>query len=78
MNECKPVLDAKAGLGEGAIWDAEKQVLYWVDITGEALHIFDPEQNHRPFDRDWPISRDCRTQKSGRGYAHAAEWVLFA
>ena len=26
------VLDAKAMLGEGSIWHASHQVLYWVDI----------------------------------------------
>jgi sugar lactone lactonase YvrE len=36
------VLDAKAALGEGAIWDAELQVLYWVDILGNQVHVYDP------------------------------------
>ena len=42
MNECKLVIDVKAKLGEGPIWDSEKQVLYWVDILGQNLHIYDP------------------------------------
>jgi sugar lactone lactonase YvrE len=36
------VLDAKARLGEGAVWDARRQLLYWVDIEGHELHVFDP------------------------------------
>ena len=36
------VLDAKARLGEGAVWDAARQVLYWVDIEGQEVHVFDP------------------------------------
>lgn len=36
------ILDAKALLGEGPIWDARRQALYWVDIAGCAVHIFDP------------------------------------
>jgi sugar lactone lactonase YvrE len=36
------VLDAKATLGEGAIWHAPGQVLYWVDILAGQVHIFDP------------------------------------
>ena len=36
------VLDAQAALGEGALWDARRQVLYWVDILGKSLHVFDP------------------------------------
>jgi sugar lactone lactonase YvrE len=36
------VLDAKAALGEGAIWDATRRVLYWVDILGYQVHVYDP------------------------------------
>jgi len=36
------VLDAKATLGEGAIWDADRRVLYWVDIIGCQVHVYDP------------------------------------
>jgi sugar lactone lactonase YvrE len=36
------VLDAKAALGEGAIWDADRRVLYWVDILGCQVHVYDP------------------------------------
>ncbi|WOC41010.1 SMP-30/gluconolactonase/LRE family protein [Polaribacter sp. HL-MS24] len=32
-------------LGEGALWDSEKEVLYWVDIDGEKLHIYTPKTN---------------------------------
>jgi len=36
------VLDAKARLGEGAVWDASRRLLYWVDIEGHEVHVFDP------------------------------------
>lgn len=36
------VLDAKAELGEGALWDERTQRLYWVDILGQALHVYNP------------------------------------
>ncbi|PJJ59756.1 SMP-30/gluconolactonase/LRE family protein [Hymenobacter chitinivorans] len=36
------VLPAQAQLGEGALWNPLDQRLYWVDIEGQALHIFDP------------------------------------
>jgi sugar lactone lactonase YvrE len=36
------VLDAQAELGEGAIWDADRRVLYWVDILGCQVHVYDP------------------------------------
>lgn len=36
------VLDAKAMLGEGSIWHPKEKKLYWVDIEGKMLHIYDP------------------------------------
>lgn len=38
------VLDARATLGEGAIWDSREQRLYWVDIEPGRLHVFYPSQ----------------------------------
>jgi sugar lactone lactonase YvrE len=36
------VLDARALLGEGPVWDEATGVLYWVDIDRCAIHRFDP------------------------------------
>ena len=36
------VLDAHAELGEGPVWDAERGLLWWVDILGQRVHGFDP------------------------------------
>src|SRR5689334_19632447 len=36
------VLDAKVLLGEGPWWNPRTGELYWVDIEGCAVHIFDP------------------------------------
>ena len=36
------VLDAKVLLGEGPWWNARTGQLYWVDIEGCAVHVFDP------------------------------------
>ena len=41
----KLVLDAKTKLGEGSIWHPKENKLYWVDIEGKTLHIFDPVTN---------------------------------
>lgn len=38
--EC--VLDIRASLGEGPVWSAAEQVLYWVDINAPSLNRFDP------------------------------------
>jgi L-arabinonolactonase len=42
MTEITCVLDAKAELGEGTLWDPEAQVLWWIDIWGRLIHRFDP------------------------------------
>jgi sugar lactone lactonase YvrE len=39
------VIDAKAALGEGPCWDSEKQLLYWVDIMGKKVHVYNPKEN---------------------------------
>lgn len=36
------VVEKRALVGEGSIWDAEKGVLYWVDILSHHLYVYDP------------------------------------
>jgi len=48
--EC--VVDSKSELGEGAVWDAQDQCLWWVDIMGELVHRFDPVTGE---DKTWPV-----------------------
>lgn len=36
------VLDAKAQIAEGPFWDQEKQLLYWVDILGKTINLYNP------------------------------------
>ncbi|HWP99072.1 MAG TPA: SMP-30/gluconolactonase/LRE family protein [Vicinamibacterales bacterium] len=44
MAEARPelVLDARATLGEGPVWDDRRQRLVWVDILERRVHRFDP------------------------------------
>ena len=37
------VVDAKAVLGEGPIWDHRTRTVLWVDIVGGEVHSFDPD-----------------------------------
>jgi sugar lactone lactonase YvrE len=36
------VVDARATLGEGPLWDERTRRLYWVDILEHRLHLYDP------------------------------------
>lgn len=36
------VVNGHDQLGEGPIWDAERNMLYWVDIMGQKVRSFDP------------------------------------
>jgi len=50
------VLDAKADLGEGPVWDAAARLLIWVDITAGVVHRFDPEtRRDEPFEIGQPV-----------------------
>ncbi len=40
MAEC--ILDARAAVGEGAVWCAQSQRLLWVDVWRQQLHRYDP------------------------------------
>ena len=42
MADVKAVLPAKTKLGEGVLWDAERQVVWFVDIKRHRLWHFDP------------------------------------
>ncbi|MEK4439633.1 SMP-30/gluconolactonase/LRE family protein [Niallia sp. FSL K6-0077] len=39
-DEVELVLDAKAELGEGPCWDFRNNLLYWVDIEGKKVHMY--------------------------------------
>lgn len=47
-----PVINAQleyktaAMLGEGAFWDHQNKKLFWVDIEGKALHIYNPDKKN--------------------------------
>jgi sugar lactone lactonase YvrE len=43
MVEIACVLDAKAAVGEGTLWDPADGVLWWLDIWGKLIHRFHPE-----------------------------------
>jgi sugar lactone lactonase YvrE len=51
--EC--VLDCKAELGEGPVWDPKEEVLYWVNSKDHEIHCFDPATGK---DKHWTTPTD--------------------
>ena len=41
-NGVELLVDAHAQVGEGPCWDTRENVLWWVDITGNLVHRYDP------------------------------------
>ena len=70
------VLDAKARLGEAALWCERDQVLWWADIEGRALHRFDPATGQ---DIGTPLPRriGCFALRAGGGFVVALEDGFF-
>ena len=58
------VLDAKAVLGEGPVWAAEEQALYWADIIGAVLHRLDPRTSET---RSWTLPQSIGSFGPARG-----------
>jgi sugar lactone lactonase YvrE len=63
--EC--IWPAQAELGEAPMWCPDEQVLYWVDITGKAVHRFDPRSGERDsFPQAHQIG--CLVKREGGGF----------
>ncbi|MRI01136.1 SMP-30/gluconolactonase/LRE family protein [Kriegella sp. EG-1] len=43
------LFDFKSILGEGPVWDIQKQLLYWVDIEGYKLFLYNPSTDKTHF-----------------------------
>ena len=68
MAEVTCILDCRAQLGEGPLWDAATQALWWVDIKRRLIHRTDPATAH---DQSFPAPEDlgCLAVRSNGGLA---------
>lgn len=41
-NALELIMDSKAVIGECPVWDDRNALLYWIDILGKCVHIFNP------------------------------------
>src|SRR5579859_1738431 len=60
------VLDAHAALGEGPIWDQQREQLIWVDIMGNAVHRYSPASGvDEALDVSQPVGAAAGRQQGG-------------
>lgn len=78
--EAKVVIPINTSLGEGALWHAQQQVLYWVDIMGKRVYRFDPATGeNRAYETPSPVGTVVVRESGGlviaieTGFAHLDE-----
>ena len=60
------LLDARADLGEGALWEPRRQALLWVDILAGNVHLFDPKTGQdRSINVGQPVGTVVHRKKGG-------------
>jgi sugar lactone lactonase YvrE len=65
--EVSCVLPGKAQIGEGPVWSVAEQRLYWADIVGKELNIFNPaDGSNRKFDLPELVT-SVSPRKNGQG-----------
>ena len=66
------VLDCKARIGEGVLWDDRDQAVWWVDIEAPTLNRFDPATGQN---RAWtmPSRIGCFAPREAGGFIVALE-----
>ncbi|MEZ4614958.1 MAG: SMP-30/gluconolactonase/LRE family protein [Caldilineaceae bacterium] len=52
------LVDNRSLVGEGALWDEQAQVLYWVDILSNMLYCYDPTSGEN---RSWDVGQHVGT-----------------
>ena len=65
VEEAKLLIESKSPLGEGPIWDMERQLLWWTDILRGVVHCYNPADYSN---RIWEIGQmvgTLVTAKSG-------------
>lgn len=65
------LVDARAGCGEGPVWDVRTQCLVWVNAPTEEVHRFDPSAGAL---EPWPVGQPvgCVAPRARGGFVAAA------
>ena len=60
------VIDAKATLGEGPVWDMKNKLLYWVDIVEKKIHMHNTSSKLNDFiDIPYPVGTVVLRESGG-------------
>ena len=72
------VVDSRSAVGEGAVWDAREQRLWWVDIPNSAIYRFDPETgDNEDWDFGEPVGCLAVRERGGLVVAAKSGFSLF-
>ena len=52
--KARQVLNTQSTLGEGPLWDPERNAFWWIDIIDKKLHLFDPATRNN---RTWQLNQ---------------------
>jgi L-arabinonolactonase len=63
------LIDAKAELGEGPLWDVEEERLYWIDSLAPAIHVCDANGGSR---RSWALPEPIGSLASRPAWCRAS------
>ena len=78
MDEAQLALDARAELGEGPMWDAREQRLFWLNISAHEVHRFDPLTGRdEVFDSGKPVGTMAPRDAGGLVLAREDGFVAF-
>src|ERR671927_210289 len=64
--EAEVILQPRASVGEGPVWDERTSKLVWVDIMNNSVHVFDPESGQdRAIDVGQPVGAAALRERGG-------------
>ncbi|MGE0096951.1 MAG: SMP-30/gluconolactonase/LRE family protein [Hydrogenophaga sp.] len=68
------LIDARNGVGESPVWDAQRQCLFWVDIPGRTLWCWNARTGQS---RQWPTPKmtGCIALASGSEATPHGRWI---
>src|SRR5690606_23649408 len=74
MSQAELLLDARNGVGESPVWNAQRQSLFWVDIPGRALWCWNAATGAA---RQWPTPEQtgCIALAAGSEAMPHGHWV---